>query len=421
MRVRSVVLRPDKLQAWTEPHDSLDRGHDGNPNSPQACGPTRLRRSTARTVHWLAALLPAAFRVDAKERWRAAFGAALGILVAGGVSRWVGGNLGIVPWLAAPLGASAVLVFAVPGSPLAQPWSVIGGNTLSAFVGLACARAIGDTASAAAVAVAGAIAVMFLLRCLHPPGGATALLAVLMHATDPRFALLPILLNSALLVLVAVVYNTATGRRYPHRQAPSAAPAPPAGSRFSAADLDAALAHYNQVLDVSRDDLEELLHHAETAAFRRSLGALRCGDIMSPDPVAVTRETPAAEAGALMRSRAIKALPVVDQADRIVGIVTRADLLGDFPAASQDGGDVRARATDRGGHGDAGASPQRVGQIMTRKVRVARAGSPVIELLQMFSEGGHHHIPIIDDGQRLVGIITQSDLVQALHRAVLPG
>ena len=66
----------------------------------------------------------------------------------------------------------AVLLFAAPASPLAQPWSVVGGNTLSTLVGVACVLLIPDPVAAAAVAVALAIAVMFALRCLHPPGGA---------------------------------------------------------------------------------------------------------------------------------------------------------------------------------------------------------------------------------------------------------
>jgi CBS domain-containing membrane protein len=372
-------------------------------------------------MQWLLALVPAAFRVDTKERWRAALGAALGILVAGLISRWVGAQLGITPWLAAPLGASAVLVFAVPASPLAQPWAVIGGNTVSALVGLACAWTIGETASAAAAAVGAAIAVMFLLRCLHPPGGATALLAVLTHPPNAGFALLPILLNSVLLVLVAVLYNTATGRRYPHVQVPQVAPAPLPASRFSAADLDAALKHYNQVLDVSRDDLEDLLHHAEAQAYRRTLGSLRCADIMSRDPIAVTGETTIGVAWDLMRSRKVKALPVTGTSDCIVGIVTHADVAGAFAAASEAGSGEPSRAPYTGQAAAGDASAQRVDQFMTRSVRVASARSHVIGLLQLFSEGGHHHIPIIDDDKRLVGIITQSDLVRALDRAVRPG
>ena len=364
-----------------------------------------MNRATTRALRAVWAWLPAALRVDARERWRAVAGATLGLLVAALASRWVGTQLAISPWLAAPLGASAVLVFAVPASPLAQPWSVIGGNTLSALVGLACARLLPDTALAAAAAVGAAIALMFLLRCLHPPGGATALLAVLTHATDWRFALLPVLLNSVLLVIVGVAYNTLTGRRYPHVQlGPAAPPSPRPGARFSPADLDAALAHYNQVLDVSRDDLEALLHFAESAAYQRNLGELRCRDVMSRDPLTVSHDTPVVTGWTMMRERAVKALPVVDKSHHVIGIVTLADF-------------VRALVGDDSAPR---AAPGRVGDIMTRRVRVASEDRHVIELLPLFSEGGHHHLPVVDAQQHLVGILTQSDVVRALHRAVRP-
>lgn len=374
-------------------------------------------RRTALAWHWLVALLPAVLRVDARERWRAALGAGLGIALTGLATRWVAVHLGMNPWLVAPLGASAVLVFAVPASPLAQPWSVIGGNTLSALVGMACVHLVPDAGLAAGLAVGAAIALMFLLRCLHPPGGASALLVVLMQVSDARFALLPVLLNSTLLVLAGAFYNSLTGRRYPHVQVAVAAapqadvpgPAAPAGSRFTAADLDAALAHYNQVLDVSRDDLEGLLHEAEASAYQRNLGALRCADVMSPNPVVARAEMPMMAAWALMRAHSIKALPVIDQSRRIVGIVTLADFVRHMMASG-----VNARAP--------GVIPadRRIGEIMTRRVRVASAQVHVIELLPLFSEGGHHHIPIVDEEKTLVGIITQSDLVRALHRAVRP-
>src|SRR3954468_6919676 len=125
------------------------------------------------------AWLPGRTAVDMRERLRAVCGAAIGLFVTAVLCRWLAGPLGSAVWLIAPLGASAVLVFAVPASPLAQPWSVIGGNTLSAVVGIACARWIGDPALAASIAVAGAIALMLVTRSLHPPGGAMALFAVL--------------------------------------------------------------------------------------------------------------------------------------------------------------------------------------------------------------------------------------------------
>jgi CBS-domain-containing membrane protein len=78
---------------------------------------------------------------------------------------------------------------------------------------------------------------MFSLRCLHPPGGAVALLTALTHADAFGFVLFPVLTNSALLAFAGILYNTATGRRYPHSQIIERTNAVP-GSRFSSADLD---------------------------------------------------------------------------------------------------------------------------------------------------------------------------------------
>jgi CBS domain-containing membrane protein len=147
-------------------------------------------------------------------------GAFVGLLVTGLVSRACLSPEHAV-WLIAPMGASAVLVFGVPASPLAQPWSVVGGNTLSALVGMVCARVVPDVALAGAVAVATAIAVMLACRCLHPPGGASALYAVLsapaVGAVGWRFAVCPVLVNSVLLTGIGLLFNHAAGRDYPAR------------------------------------------------------------------------------------------------------------------------------------------------------------------------------------------------------------
>jgi CBS domain-containing membrane protein len=370
---------------------------------------------------WLASMWPAPVLVDARQRFRAVAGAFVGILVAGIVSRMIGDASGLGPWLVAPMGASAVLIFAAPASPLAQPWAVLGGNTVSALVGTACVLLIPDPALAGAVAVALAIGLMFQLRCLHPPGGASALLMVLTHSAHFQTSAFPVLFNSALMVLAGMAYNSLTGRPYPHTQAAPPHPsAVPGGSRFSAADLDAALAHYNQVLDVSRDDLEALLHEAEAAAYSRNMGQLHCADVMSKDPVSVQFGTPLNEAWELLRKRRVKALPVTDRARRIVGIVTVADFMRSVDMDQHEGIGQRLRALMRLSGTTHSERPEVVGQIMTRKVQVASADRFLIELVPLFSEKGHHHIPIIDGEQRLVGIITQSDLVRALYQAVQP-
>ncbi|WP_225785127.1 HPP family protein [Xenophilus sp. Marseille-Q4582] len=392
--------------------------------SPPPASPSVPRLQRLREA--FVSLLPAVLRVDTRERLRATLGAGLGLFFTALLSHALAaraGDMGKVAWLIAPMGASAVLVFAVPASPLAQPWSVIGGNTLSALVGMACVALIPDPALAAAAAVSLAISLMFALRCLHPPGGASALLIVLMQVRDPHFALFPVLGNSLLLVLAGVVYNSLTGRAYPHRQR-AAAPAPgqPA-SRFTSADFDAALAHYNQVLDISRDDLEGLLREAELAAWHRTLGELRCEDVMSRTLVKAEFGTPLSQAWQLLRTHRIKALPVVDRADRLIGIVTLADFMRHSMGEhrSVEGLGQRLRVLLRPSRRTHSRKPEVVGQLMSAAVSTARPEQRVVELIPLFSEAGHHHLPIVDAHGRAVGILTQSDLVRVLSRAAQPG
>ena len=182
-----------------------------------------------------------------------------------------------LPAVVAPLGASAVLVFAVPASPLAQPWPVIGGNTISALVGVAVSLLIPWQPFAAGVAVAAAILVMSLARCLHPPGGAAALTAVIggpaVHAAGFSFALLPVAANSALLVALALVFHRVSGHAYPHRPAPAPQVArEQRAAGFEPEDVDAALADMHESFDIAREDLDLLLARAEVHARRRRSG-----------------------------------------------------------------------------------------------------------------------------------------------------
>lgn len=372
----------------------------------------------ARLATWLQAFWPAPVVIDARERWRSVLGALVGMGLTAWLSHGVLADHADHIWLLAPMGASAVLVFAVPASPLAQPWAVLGGNGVSAVVGLLCAQWIAQPVLAASVAVPLAILVMLRLRCLHPPGGAMALSAVLSHWSGVGVPWGALAMNAGMMVAAGVAYNSLSGRPYPHVQRRVAGPLLAPQGRFTPGDLDAALAHYNQILDVSRDDLEGLLQHAEMAAYRRNLGALACADVMSKEPVAVQFGTPLHEAWDLLQQHRVKALPVVDRVQRMVGIVTVADFMRHAGLAQADGLAQRLREFIRPSGRVRGEKPETVGQIMTRQVRVASAHRPLMELVPLFSEDGHHHIPIIDAESRLVGIITQSDLVRALYRAV---
>ncbi|MCB4767770.1 HPP family protein [Ancylobacter sp. Lp-2] len=149
------------------------------------------------------------------HRPRIAMLAGLGGLAAIGVTGAFSLHAG-VPLLMAPFGASCVLLFSVPGSPLSQPMNVVGGHVLSSAVAIALHMLLPGTWWAAALAVGLAITLMALLRVTHPPAGADPLLV---FAADPNwsFLVMPVLVGSVSLVVIAAVFHRLTGTAYPLR------------------------------------------------------------------------------------------------------------------------------------------------------------------------------------------------------------
>jgi CBS domain-containing membrane protein len=354
--------------------------------------------------------LPVSTNTGLKECSYGALGAFIGLLGTGWLCQWL---LGIdAHWLIAPMGASAVLLFAAPASPLAQPWSIVVGNGVSALMGVASAALIPDLALASACAVMLAIAAMFLTRSLHPPGGAVALTAVIggesIRQLGVGYVLLPVLINSSLLLILGLCYNRLLGRRYPNggKAQPNrhqTADPEPSARLAGAADIDFALKQHGELLDISRQDLQALLQEAQLHALRERVGTVRCQEVMSKDLVTVSPEESAMQAWQLLSRHRIKALPVVDGA-LLVGIITLHDLM-----------------IDRESHQPRAAKALeelKVMDIMTRAVQTARQDQPLYELVGAFSDGGLHHMPVVE-GDRLVGILTQSDMVAALFTLAL--
>jgi CBS domain-containing membrane protein len=336
-----------------------------------------------------------------KERLIGCLGALIGICLTGLVCGFAMGQGAHLPLIVAPIGASAVLLFAVPASPLAQPWSIVGGNTISAFVGVTVATLVTDPAIAIGLAVALAILVMSLTRSLHPPGGAAALTAVIGGAAVARagfwFPFVPIAINSLILVGVGIVFHRLAGRQYPHRQA--VAPVnthktadPPAAFRvgFNANDIDAAVANLNETLDISRADLDTLLRQVELQALLRQRGDLTSADIMSRDVVTVTAGATADEARAQLLDHDIRTLPVLDGDGRLAGTVGLRELAAMAPS-----------------------DPLPVSQAAT-----ARPADPAIGLLPQLTAGTIHAVVVIDDDRRVVGIISQTDLLATLAKSL---
>ncbi|WOS64722.1 HPP family protein [Sinorhizobium fredii] len=369
--------------------------------------------------------MPSLVPVNGWERLRSSCGALIGILLTGFISTLAIGTDASLPLLIAPMGASAVLLFAAPSSPLAQPWSILGGNVVASTVGVTCALFIADPVVAAAVAIAVAIGAMLVLGCLHPPSGAVALTAVLggpaIREAGYAFVLSPVAVNSLLILAVALVFNNLTGRRYPHL-APAANPHktqdPLPSQRLGVVpeDLQAVLAQYGEVVDISPEELDSFIHQAQIRAFTRRSGEVTCGEIMSRDVLTVAPDTALRKAWRMLVEHRIQALPVVTEKDGMVGILTQTDFMKH--ATLTVDGRLQIGLRERLGNiiGLPAKSPRLVSEIMTTRVQSALPETMVAKLVPPMADMGLHHMPIVDADNRVVGIVTQSDLIAALFQ-----
>ncbi|WP_232631014.1 HPP family protein [Methylobacterium sp. Leaf118] len=335
-----------------------------------------------------------------RERVIACLGALAGITLTGLICGWFFGEGPHIPLIVAPMGASAVLIFAVPASPLAQPWPVIGGNTISAFMGVLAAHFIPDPVIAIGVGVSLAIAAMSLTRSLHPPGGAAALTALIggpaVTSAGFLFPLFPVGLNSVILVVLGIGFHKLSRRNYPHRAV--AAPVNTHGTAdrpaplrvgFQAEDVDAALEALDETLDIDRADLDRLLRQVELQALVRARGTLTCAEVMSRDVITLGLDGSAEKARHLLITHNIRTLPVIDGAGRLAGTIGLRELTLQ--------GAVGLRA------------------VMS-EARTAGPDEPVIGLVNALTDGRTHAVVVVAEDRRVLGIITQTDLLATLTR-----
>ncbi|WP_284164684.1 HPP family protein [Frigidibacter sp. SD6-1] len=333
---------------------------------------------------------------------RAAIGAGLGLLLTGLLTLLLAGRIGSPAGvLFAPLGASAFLIFAVPNSPLAQPWSAVVGNGLSALAALAIAPLGLDPAAAVALSVAAAVLLMMAARAMHPPGGAVALLLAL--NPDPAhglgLALYPVAAATACLVLVGALYNRATGRKYPFRQPAEAGThqtrdrAPDRRLGLSAEDLGRILADLRLAANIGPEDLARLIGAAEAEATARHVGGLTAADVMSRDVISIRPDTGLADLTRLFLGHGFKTLPVTDESGRYLGLLSQQGLL------APHGGEATAR------------------EMMRTDLRAAGPAMPLAPLLALLADGGQQAVPVVE-GDRLAGIVSRTDMIGALAFAL---
>lgn len=332
------------------------------------------------------------------------------------------------PLLVASMGASSTILFIVPNSPFAQPWQFVGGQMFSALAGISSAQMIPDTFQAASVAVGLSVLLMLLFRCLHPPGAATALAPVLggpgVISLGYGYALIPVGVNVLAMLAMAVIINRWV-MKYDYPALPKTGPTQAASGSspndgrqaigVSEHDMLQALEKSDVFVDMTVVELAKILTSAELHRFKRLSKHITCAEIMDKNVVTVEYGTEVEEAWQLMVGHNLKAVPVIDRARRIVGIVTWHDFfkfvdLGVYGQLSR-----RLRTFIRRTPDITAAKPEAVGQIMASPVASCAEGSHIVELIPLMVASGHRQVPIVNSELRLVGMVYQKDLIAALY------
>lgn len=332
------------------------------------------------------------------------------------------------PILVASMGASAVILFIIPNSPLAQPWPFAGGQMVSALAGITCALTIPDISLAVSVATGGSVLLMLLLRCLHPPGAATALAPVLGgHAVVSlgySYALIPVGINVLVMLLFAIIVNrwlmrydypVLTKAEVKKTLTPQPAANIPHRIGVSEQDMLQALEKADEFVDITAAELSKILTAAELYSFKRLTGTILCADIMVTEILSFEYGTEVEEAWRLMLEHNLKAVPVIDKARRVIGMVTWHDFFKFIDLKPYQTLSERLGAFIRRTPNISTNKPEAVGQLMSAEITVCADNCHIVELIPLMSEVGHRQIPIVNHEQRLVGMVYQADLIAALY------
>jgi CBS domain-containing membrane protein len=375
-------------------------------------------------LHILRSLGPAVARTSPVEALRAGIGALAGLGLTGLLVLSPSIDLELGLYLVAPFGATSLLLFAVPNSPLAQPWSAVVGNSIAALVGVAVCLAVAEPALRIPLAVGLAVTATILCRAVHPPAGAVAMTAAMSPEAVERlgfwFVLAPIASGTVALVVLAAAYARLTGRRYPFRQfdepnrhgTGDAEPVERLG--LTGRDLEGILKRYRQSFNLGVEDLARLIGAAELQAAAHHAGPLTAADMMSRNLVTVRPETTLVEIADLFRRHRFTSLPVVAADGRYLGVIFQIHLIARAreDALRIDRRFVAAlkRLLDPGR-----GRPVRAEDIMSVGEPRVTTSTPVEALLPMLADGDVDAVPVLERG-KIVGIVTRTDLVAALAR-----
>ena len=333
-----------------------------------------------------------------------------------------------IPWVVASMGASAVLLFAVPLGPLSQPWSFVGGHLLSGLIGVTVAKLVPDVLIASALAVSLAIFVMYVTSCLHPPGGATALSAVVgssaVHELGYTYLLTPVLLNIVVMLSFALLINNLLPNRYypntlkAYREEKNTSLGDDkvqASLSVSREDIKYALQKMGEFVDISDDDLGRIFNLSAAHARRQRMGEVLVGDIMTRDVIKAEYGDDVEGLWMLMAKHKIRSIPIVDKHNKLQGIVTIADFLNQVKMPTDEPLKVRFEKFLKRSTGRETSKPEYAGHLMNTAVITVHPDQHILDLFPIFYEKGIHHLPVVDNDNKLLGMTTPKNLLIALH------
>jgi CBS domain-containing membrane protein len=184
---------------------------------------------------------------------------------------------------------------------------------------------------------------------------------------------------------------------------------------ISEQDLEQALENRDMFMDVSAGDLSKLLTDAQLQSFKRFSGNITCADIMVKNSLTVEYGTEVEDAWNIMHSKKLKAMPVLDRARRVIGIITWNDFFKFINVSVNETFQEKFRAFIRRTPDVTASKPESVGHIMTASVSVLTETAHIAELIPLMSNQGYRQIPIVNKEDRLVGMVYQANLIAALY------
>jgi len=363
-----------------------------------------------------------ASRVSSGEMLASAISACIALAIVTWVSKQSlsGTNL---PFILASMGATAVILFATPNSAMGRPWPLLAGHFVAAFIGISCGKLSGNLVISVPLTIGLVIFAMHYLRCIHPPGGATALLTLLggpeVSAAGYQFMLTPLAINLLILALVAFSLNKlrAEKNRYARVEIPrdwqqrrQANTAP----RFSHQDLQAAIDSLDSYIDTDVEQLTQLYEMAERQRYSRKLGALSCQQMMER---AIIREygDGLQDAWLQLSQDDQQAIVVVNRAHHVEGILTLSDFIKHAQIFDLDSEQQRVAALIKPNTTLTSDKPEAVGQIMSSTTFCVQQDMAAADAWPMFERYSIEHLPVIDQNNKLVGIINRSTLSPRLN------